>query len=65
MMWPHWWRVSVLKSEATLSARRVSMLIRQSHGTLSKRRQDGEFKALSNDGVKVIEGIVSDAFAGL
>jgi hypothetical protein len=40
------------------------MFIRQSNGTLSERRRDGEFKALSNDEVKVIEGIVSDAFAG-
>ena len=45
-------------------AENLVMFIRQSNGTLSKRRRNGEFKALSDDEVKVIEGIVSDAFAG-
>jgi hypothetical protein len=34
--------------------------IRQNNGALSKKRRDGEFKALSSDEVKVIEGIVND-----
>ena len=45
-------------------AENLVMFIRQNNGTLSKKRRDGEFKALSSDEVKVIEGIVSDAFAG-
>ena len=40
------------------------MFIRQNNGVLSKKRRDGEFKALSDEEVKVIEGIVSDAFVG-
>jgi hypothetical protein len=40
------------------------MFIRQNNGTLLNRRREGEFKALRNDEVRVIEEIVSDAFAG-
>jgi hypothetical protein len=39
------------------------MFIRQNNGALSKKRREGEFKALTDDEVMVIEGIVSDAFA--
>ena len=45
-------------------AENLIMFIRQNNGTLPKKRWDGEFKALSSDEVKVIEGIVSYAFAG-
>lgn len=40
------------------------VFIRQNNGALSKKRRDDEFKALSSEEVKVIEGIVGDAFAG-
>ena len=40
------------------------MFIRQNNGTLPKKRRESEFKALSNEEVKLIEGIVNDAFAG-
>jgi len=40
------------------------LFIRQNNGTLPKKRREGEFKALSNQEVKMIEGIVNDAFAG-
>jgi len=38
--------------------------IRQNHGTLSKRRREGEFNKLRDDEVVLIEGIVRDAFEG-
>jgi hypothetical protein len=44
-------------------AENLVMFIRQNNGALSKKRRDGEFKALSSNEVEVIEGIVSDAFA--
>ena len=44
-------------------AENLVMFIRQNNCALSKKRRDGEFKALSDDEVKIIEGIVSDAFA--
>ena len=44
-------------------AENLVMFIRQNNGVLSKKRRDGEFKALRDEEVKVIEGIVSDAFA--
>ena len=40
------------------------LFIRQNNGTLPKKRREGEFKALSDQEVKMIEGIVNDAFAG-
>lgn len=46
------------------AAENLVMFIRQNNGALSKKRREGEFKALSSDEVKVIEGIVGDAFAG-
>jgi hypothetical protein len=36
----------------------------QNRGTLSKNRREGEFRALLNDEVVLIEGIVRDAFEG-
>ena len=45
-------------------AENVVMFIRQNNGTLSKKRRQGEFNALKDDEVKLIEGIVNDAFAG-
>jgi len=40
------------------------MFIRQNQGSLSKNRRDHEFKALRDDEVALIEGIVRDAFDG-
>ena len=40
------------------------MSIRQNNGALSKKRREGEFNSLREDEVKLIEGIVNDAFAG-
>jgi hypothetical protein len=45
-------------------AENLVMFIRQNNGLLSKKRRDGEFNALNDEEVKVIEGIVSAAFAG-
>jgi hypothetical protein len=45
-------------------AENLVMFIRQNQGALSKKRRTGEFKKLRNDEVKLIEGIVRDAFAG-
>jgi hypothetical protein len=44
-------------------AENLVMYIRQNHGTLSKKRRQGEFKKLRNAEVTLIEGIVNDAFA--
>jgi hypothetical protein len=46
------------------TAEDLVLFIRQNNGTLSKRRREGEFKALSNDEVRAIEEIVNDAFVG-
>jgi hypothetical protein len=46
------------------TAEDLVLFIRQNNGALSKRRREGEFKALSSDEVRVIEEIVTDAFAG-
>jgi len=40
------------------------MFVRQNKGRLSKNRREDEFKALSDDEVKLLEGIVRDAFEG-
>jgi hypothetical protein len=40
------------------------MFIRQNNGTLSKKRREGEFNKLRDDEVTLIEGLVTDAFAG-
>jgi hypothetical protein len=45
-------------------AENLIMFIRQNNGALPKKRREGEFKALSNEEVKLIEEIVNDAFAG-
>jgi hypothetical protein len=45
-------------------AENLILFIRQNNGTLPKKRRGGEFKALSDGEVKVIEGIVGNAFAG-
>ena len=43
-------------------AENLVMFIRQNNGTLSMKRRRGEFNALKDDEVKLIEGIVNDAF---
>src|ERR1039458_8316786 len=45
-------------------AENLVMFIRQNNGALSKKRRDGEFKKLGDGEVTLIEGIVSEAFAG-
>ncbi len=45
-------------------AENLVVFIRQNKGALSKQRREGEFKTLRDEEVKVIEGIVNDAFAG-
>ena len=40
------------------------MFIRQNKGSLSTSRRTHEFKALQDDEVALIEGIVRDAFEG-
>ena len=45
-------------------AANLVMFIRENHGTLSKRRRDGEFKLLTDDEVQRLEQIVADAFDG-
>ena len=45
-------------------AENLIMFIRQNNGTLPKKRREGEFKALSNKEVNLVESIVNDAFAG-
>jgi len=45
-------------------AENLIMFIRQNNGTLPRKRREREFKALSNEEVTAIEGIVNDAFAG-
>ena len=45
-------------------AENLVMFIRQNNGTLSQRRREGEFKKLGDEEVALIEGIVSDEFAG-
>lgn len=41
------------------------LFIRQNNGTLSMKRREGEFNKLRDDEVTLIEGLVTDAFAGL
>lgn len=45
-------------------AENLMMFIRQNHGTLSKKRRTGDYKALRDDEVALLEGIVRDAFEG-
>jgi hypothetical protein len=45
-------------------AENLVMFIRQNKGSLSKNRREHEFKALRDDEVALIEGIVRDAFEG-
>jgi hypothetical protein len=45
-------------------AENLVMFIRQNSGSLSKNRRQHEFKALRDDEVALIEGIVRDAFDG-
>jgi Fic/DOC family len=45
-------------------AENLVMFIRQNDGSLSKNRRDHEFKALRDDEVALIEGIVRDTFEG-
>jgi hypothetical protein len=43
-------------------AENLLMFIRQNKGTLPKRRRTGEFKKLTDDEVRLLEGVVNDAF---
>jgi hypothetical protein len=43
-------------------AENLLLFIRKNHGTLSKKRREGEFHALRDDEVTLIEGFVKDAF---
>ena len=45
-------------------AENLVMFILQNDGVLSGKRREGEFNKLGDDEVALIEGIVSDAFAG-
>jgi len=45
-------------------AENLILFIRQNKGTLSKKRREGEFAALTDDEVARLEMIVRDAFAG-
>ena len=45
-------------------AKDLLILIRQNEGTLSNRRRENEFKALSDNEVQQLEQIVRDAFDG-
>jgi len=45
-------------------AESLVMFIRQNDGALSRKRRKGEFKKLHDGEVTLIEGVVSDAFAG-
>ena len=45
-------------------AENLVMFIRQNKGTLSKKRREGEFNKLRDEEVRLIEGIVGDAFEG-
>jgi hypothetical protein len=45
-------------------AENLVMFIRQNKGSLSKNRREHEFKALRDDEVTLMEGIVRDAFEG-
>jgi hypothetical protein len=44
-------------------AENLLMFIRQNKGTLSKHRRTGEFKQLTDHEVRLLEGVVNDAFA--
>jgi hypothetical protein len=46
------------------TAESLILNVRQNEGKLSKKRRDGEFKALRRDEVALIEGIVTQAFDG-
>jgi hypothetical protein len=43
-------------------AENLLLFIRKNRGTLSKKRREGEFHALRDDEVTLIEGFVKDAF---
>jgi hypothetical protein len=45
-------------------AENLVMSVRQNKGTLSKNRREGEFRRLRDDEVRLLEGIVRDAFDG-
>jgi hypothetical protein len=45
-------------------AENLVMFVRQNHGSLSKNRREHEFKALRDEEVALVEGIVRDAFGG-
>lgn len=45
-------------------AENLVIFIRQNHGSLSRNRREHEFKALRDDEVALVEGIVRDAFGG-
>jgi hypothetical protein len=45
-------------------AENLVMFIRQNNGSLSRNRREGEFRQLRDDEVRLVEGIVGDAFAG-
>jgi hypothetical protein len=45
-------------------ARNLIMFIRQNGGTLSKRRREKEFSALTDDEVQRLESIIHDVFEG-
>jgi len=40
------------------------MFIRQNSGTLSKRKREKEFAALTDDEVQALENIIQDVFEG-
>ena len=45
-------------------AENLVLYIRQNHGTLPKKRREGEFKKLRKHEVSLIESTVRDAFEG-
>ena len=45
-------------------AQNLILFIRQNDGTLSKRKREKEFSALTDEEVRDLESIVQDAFEG-
>ena len=45
-------------------AQNLIMFIRQNGGTLSKRRREKEFSALTDDEVQKLESIIQDTYEG-
>lgn len=45
-------------------AQNLIMFIRQNNGTLSKKRREKEFPALTDDEVQCLESIIQDVFEG-